>query len=193
MIIKSDIGHLPASLQSQLTSAAIRKSQLWRIAQHGLRIDDLPGRIEFHACTGQATTEVQKFKLVIADADQLAIRTQELADSHKLAKSRVFELLVKLGWESLQAYGARVGAVTGDAQPARPQEFKAAVPARTAIAAPAVAAAPQVQMELAQPKEPDFSDTAEFAKIATNMLAGFGIDFGATDSGPNASREASPA
>lgn len=177
MIIKSDVGHLPASLQAQFSAGVGRSHQLWRIAQQGLKSDDLEARIEFHACTGLETSSVRQFKLQIADTDPLALRFTELATKHQLAKTRVFEILVKLGWDSLQTYAARIGANTATTPPAP----LAAVPAKNSQA-PNVAMEPKdVQPEKQAPtvvSEPNFSETPEFTAIANNMLASFGIDLG---------------
>lgn len=183
MIVKSDIGHLPDSLRAQFSNGVGRSHPLWRIASQGLNANDLAQRIEFIACTGLATTEERSFKLNLADTDPLAVQLNELASRHKLAKSRVFEILVKLGWESLQAYGTQLGGT-----PAQPQPM-ATRPAQQAMASGAPAqrqepatTAPQPATTHAQPiaqkPEPEFSDTPEFADIANNMLAQFGIDMG---------------
>jgi hypothetical protein len=175
MIIKSDVGHLPASLQPQFSAGVGRSHQLWRIAQQGLKSDDLEARIEFHACTGLETTSVRQFKLQIADTDPLALRFTELATKHQLAKTRVFEILVKLGWDSLQAYAARIGESTVTTPPTP----RVAVPgnnAKTTNVAMEPAEVQATNQASTVVTEPNFSETPEFTAIANNMLASFGID-----------------
>ena len=57
MIVKSDIGHLPATLRPQFANGVGRIHPLWRIASRGLGINDLnnPTRviaIPVHAYNG---------------------------------------------------------------------------------------------------------------------------------------------
>lgn len=178
MIVKSDIGHLPPTLKSQFANGVGRTHPLWRIANQGLGVGDLGKRIEFHACMAANNVQSERaFKLNLPDADPLAERIANLASEHKLSKSRIFEILVHLGWNSLQAYGAQIGHATMPSTP--PSQPAAAVPMQPAIVQPESApATPPPTTQHAKPQEPEFCDTPEFAGIAQNMLAQFGIDVG---------------
>lgn len=102
MIIKSDLATLPPALQKQYATELGRDHKLWRLVEIGLNTGDLANRIDFHACTDPAVTPVKQFRVTIGDTDPLALRINELAEAHRAAKRQVFEILVKLGWESLQ-------------------------------------------------------------------------------------------
>jgi hypothetical protein len=181
MIVKSDIGHLPPTLRSQFINGVGRSHPLWRIANQGLAIGDLDKRIEFHACMANTGTAERAFKLNLADTEPLAVRISTLAETHKLSKTRVFEILVQLGWESLQAYGAQIGSMPVTSHASSPiQTLNASVQQQATAqtlppAAPATTAAVVADEK---PKEPEFCDTPEFANIAQNMLAQFGLDVG---------------
>lgn len=180
MIVKSNIGHLPPTLRPQFTNGVGRTHPLWRIANQGLAIVDLDKRIEFHACMANTGTAERAFKLNLADTEPLAVRISTLAETHKLSKTRVFEILVQLGWESLQAYGAQIGSmpVTSHASSSI-QTLTVSAQQATAQTLPPAAPAPTAAVVADEkPKEPEFCDTQEFANIAQNMLAQFGVDVG---------------
>lgn len=183
MIVKSDIGHLPPTLRTQFINGVGRSHPLWRIASQGLSTSDLDKRIEFHACMASAGTAERPFKLNLADTEQLAVRIGELAESHKLSKSRLFEILVCMGWETLQAYGAQIGSLPPTGPASTSVQPSMGVPAQqvTAQLAHPVTQTPVVAPSVNdKPKEPEFCDTQEFADIAQNMLSQFGIDVGIT-------------
>ncbi|MBP8287900.1 MAG: hypothetical protein KAX57_13820, partial [Rhodoferax sp.] len=71
MIVKSDIGHLPATLRPQFANGVGRIHPLWRIASRGLGINDLNKRIEYHACMAHTGQAERAFKLNLADSDPI--------------------------------------------------------------------------------------------------------------------------
>ncbi|MDT8992883.1 hypothetical protein RQP54_18560 [Curvibacter sp. APW13] len=183
MIVKSDIGDLPPTLRSQFTNGVGRTHPLWRIASQGLAADDLDRRINFHACMPNTSTPERAFKLNLADSDPLASKIKELAGRHNLANSRVFEILVNLGWQTLESYANKIGYAaspsghhTASQPPSVPVVQTAGPQPVVTTPAPLPSAQPQEK-----PQEPEFRDTPEFASIAQSMLSQFGIGIHATE------------
>lgn len=185
MIIKGDIGQLPAGLQERFERGIGRNHPLWRIAQQGLQVDQLEQRIEIAACTISTPHKARPFKLQLDESEEIAVRIKGLAQSHNLANVQVFTILINLGWESLARKAAQVGA----AIPAPAQSYTRLPIAQTvaATAKPATAPVAQKQVATSQPAEPvadtSLSDTPEFAAAAADMLAQFGVQFDYTGTG----------
>lgn len=189
MIIKSDVGHLPASLQDQFTTGVGRNHQLWRIVQQGVTSAQLEERIEFYACTGLRAGSSRKFRVTLDDADPLAVKINELAKHHRLSNSFLFEILVTIGWNHLNAFAESIGA----GQPARTEPAKTvSKPITVQNQLAAVTTAPmseEVQAARQAPQE-SLDETDEFKAMTLNMLASFGIEMGLTDkTGNNSTSE----
>ena len=177
MIIKSDVGHLPASLQDQFSTGVGRNHQLWRIVQQGVTSAQLEDRIEFYACTGLRSSSSRKFRVTLDDADPLAVKINELAKHHRLSNSFLFEILVTIGWNHLNAFAESIGA----GQPARTEPAKTVNKPITVQNQPAAVATSTMPEEVqATPQEPQESldETPEFKEMTRSMLASFGIDIG---------------
>lgn len=175
MIINVYSGYLPESLKAQYGARVVQSHKLWRMVKQGLLVDDLARRIEYEATTSSVADAGRRMRLSIEDTDPLAIKLQELADSHNLSRGDLFAILVKFGWQALQTYGSEIGAKVELKPSVDRQDVARSVKAD--VLPPVVTTAPMPEEVQAAPQE-SFDETPEFKDMTRNMLASFGIDLG---------------
>jgi len=178
MIINVYSGYLPESLKAQYGARVVQSHKLWRMVKQGLLVDDLARRIEFEATTNSMADTGRRMRLSIENTDPLAIKLQQLADSHNLSRGDLFAILVRFGWQAFQTYGSEIGAKVELKPSVDRQEVAPSVKAD--VLPPAVTTAPMPEEVQAAPQKPQESldETPEFKEMTRNMLASFGIDLG---------------